>query len=209
MPDFRARPATAGSSDAPHHTVVSAGFSEAVLQRAGSCWSLLPFVVPVTGLTVLGGACTLLAESLAVPPAVLGAVAELRALLPEQRRRPARGFLTSPSARVWTPLPWPGAGGAEQRRATPLAGRHRAAALWDPDAREVTVEVPLSPAPLRARSAPRSPGRRRPYGVSACTSMNNDGTSSSVAERLHRGQRQVRCRSKGARLRTLPWPRPR
>ncbi|MCT1545048.1 MULTISPECIES: 2'-5' RNA ligase family protein [Kocuria] len=132
------------SSNAPHLTVVSApGFSEAVLQRARELFGpLLPFVVPVTGLTVLGRGPYVLAESLAVPPAVLGAVAELRALLPEQRT-PAGPWV--PHVTLGTRLDAPAVGRALEVLsdvAPPRSLDVTALRRWDPDAREVTVEVP-------------------------------------------------------------------
>ena len=132
------------SSNAPHLTVVSApGFSEAVLRRARELFGpLLPFVVPVTGLTVLGRGPYVLAESLAVPPAVLGAVAELRSLLPEQRTLSGPWV---PHVTLGTRLDAPAVGRALEVLgdvAPPRSLDVTALRRWDPDAREVTVEVP-------------------------------------------------------------------
>ena len=84
----------------------------------------------------------MLAESLAVPPAVLGAVAELRSLLPEQRTLSGPWV---PHVTLGTRLDAPAVGRALEVLgdvAPPRSLDVTALRRWDPDAREVTVEVP-------------------------------------------------------------------
>ena len=130
-----------GSSNAPHLTVLAApGFEDDVLERARSLFRpLLPGPLPVTGLTVLGSGPFVLAEALAVPPALHTAVLELRRLCGGDDRP------WVPHVTLATRLDAAAVGRAlEVLSCVAPPGALDAVALrrWDPDRRETTVEVP-------------------------------------------------------------------
>ena len=130
-----------GSSNAPHVTVLAApDFEDAILERARSLFRpVLPGALPVTGLTVLGSGPFVLAEALAVPPALHTAVGELRRMC-------------GGDDRPWVPhvtlskrLDAAAVGRALEVLsgvAPPQALEAVALRRWDPDRRKATVEVP-------------------------------------------------------------------
>lgn len=129
------------SSNAPHVTVLTApGFEDAVLERARSLFRpVLPDALPVTGLTVLGSGPFVLAEALAVPPALHTAVAELRRMSGGDDRP------WVPHVTLATRLDAAAVGRALEVLsgvAPPRALEAVALRRWDPDRRETTTEVP-------------------------------------------------------------------
>ncbi|MDO4918329.1 2'-5' RNA ligase family protein [Kocuria sp.] len=132
-----------GSSNAPHLTVVAAAnLPEPALDRARELFTgILPCELPVTGLTVLGSGPFVLADSLAVPSALLSAVEELGALC-AQDSRPRRPWV--PHVTLAKRLDAAGVARALEVLgdvAPPAALRLTALRRWDPDRRETTVEV--------------------------------------------------------------------
>ena len=142
-------------------TVLSgASFPDEVLRRARRRFEeLLPRALPVTGLQILGGGPWVLAESVAAPPRLGAAVAELHALAagaerdsPQQVRPGPERPTATPRPRPWVPHVTLGkrldaaalARALEVLREVPAPEALEAVALrhWDPHRQETTQLVP-------------------------------------------------------------------